>query len=117
MPLTTGPRSLLVYHSSFGEPLGHWMSNFVCRLEVLDDFDGTMHEPIHCCGWCVFLNPAVYPSLKAFLKACRSAAREGFWSCSAGPSCLKYFWAIVFTSASVGNVAPGGAFSPAFSPL
>jgi hypothetical protein len=27
------------------------MSNFVCGLEILDDFDGTMHEPIHCCEW------------------------------------------------------------------
>jgi len=44
MPLTAGARSLLVYRSSFGEPLGRWMSNFACGLEILDDFDGTMHE-------------------------------------------------------------------------
>jgi hypothetical protein len=33
-------------------------SNFACGLEILDDFDGTMQERVHCCG-CVFLNPAV----------------------------------------------------------
>jgi len=74
-----------------------------------------MHD-LHCCG-CVFLNPSLYPCLKACFRACSPPAGEGFRSSSLDSCCSKYFWIIMFNSASVGDFASRGACSPAFRPI